>query len=404
MTARLRISGAAIAVALSVLGCSTTITGTAVKAPNNANSSDDGVDIALLDTGNYPTAARAPLGAAGTIDRGINVEGRRLAGSVLGPWQADPELTEAEQFNTMVLRGHDAIDAKIGKPIGDGIIDHHYITGFVSARHNKTGHYKGLANYVLRFPTANDATAAAHDMAAKSAVINFGVDPIATRPVPIPRYPSSAAVTFRWPIPTPDTRGDVPFAVLAITAHGPYVLCQTADAENPDIAAQIIATALDLQQTLIDKFAPTPVDQLNQLPIDPDGLLAHTLPPSAGNETVRDGVYDAQGGLHLEPGDPVHLQALFRSVGLQQAVELDEIRVYQTPDPDSANRIVADYAKNDDPAIGAIPGMPKAKCFKETLGKWCVAPAQRYAFLVQATQETELHQKMAAQYRMLTGK
>ncbi|KAA1250308.1 hypothetical protein F0Q45_10235 [Mycobacterium simiae] len=164
-----------------------------------------------------------------------------------------------------------------------------------------------------------------------------------------------------------------------------------------------MATTLDLQQPLIDKFTPTPLDQLAQLPIDPSGLLAHTMPQSTGAESVNDGVYDRQGALQLEPGDPVHLEALFESVGLQQAVETGEVRVYQTPDSDSANRIVADYARSTHPAGAGITGMPKARCFKETLASWCVAAADRYAFVAQSTQETDLHQKMAAQYRMLTG-
>ncbi len=84
-------------------------------------------------------------------------------------------------------------------------------------------------------------------------------------------------MTYRW---TDPRGGGERTSVVAITAHGPYVLCQSADsAESPDTAAQLIATTLELQQPLIDKYTPTPVDQLAQLPIDPDGLLAHTVPP-----------------------------------------------------------------------------------------------------------------------------
>lgn len=404
MSGPTRLWSAVAALAVMVAGCSSTITGMAVKAPGAGSTGGDGVDIALLDTGNYPITARPALGVAGSVDEGSNVEGRRIAGNVVGPWEADPLLTQAEQLNTLVIRGPDALNELIGKPVGDGIVEHHYITGFASARHNGAGSYKGLANYVLRFNSPADAAAAAHDMASKSAALTVGDTAVGTQPFSIPRYPGTAAVTYRWPAAIPSTRGDVPLAVLAFTAHGPYVLCQNADDLNPDRAAQLIATTLDLQQPLIDKFQPTPLDQLPQLPRDPDGLLARTLPESAGYHTVNDGVYDPHGALHVEPGDPVHLQALFGSVGLQRAVETSEVRIYQTPEVESANRVVADYAKSDDPAGPGITGMPKARCFTEALGQWCVAPAERYVFVVQAAHETELHQKMAAQYRMLTGK
>lgn len=402
MSSRVRVWFTAISAAVIIAGCSTTITGAAVRAPTS--SGGDGVDVALLDTGNYPTTARAALGVAGSTSEGATLEAHRLASNVVGPWQVDATLTEAEQLNTIVVKGSTALNELLGKPIGDGLAGHHFIVGFTSARHNATGHYKGVANFVLRFPSADDAAAAARDMAAKTATMAVGDSPVPTQPFAIPRYPASLGVSFRWPQAIPSTRGDLPVEVLAITAHGPYVLCQTADGETPDSAAQLVATTLDLQQPLIDQFTPTPPDQLAQLPIDPSGLLARTIPQSAGSESVNDGVYDRQGALQLEPDNPVHLDALFKSVGLQQAAETPEVRVYQTPDSDSAKRIVADYAASTDPAGAGITGMPNAHCFKETLASWCVAAAENYAFIAQSAQEADLHQKMAAEYRMLTGK
>ena len=399
----MRLWAGALAAALVVAGCSATITGTPVKAPGRGGG--DGVDVALLATGNYPTTPRAALEVAGSPSEGATLEAHRIAGYVTGPWEADTSLTEPEQINTIVVKSSDALNDLLAKPTGDGVVGHHFVTGFSSARHNATGRYKALDNFVLRFASAEDAAAAAHDMAAKSTGVTLPLasTPIPTQPFAIPRYPGSAAVSFRWPASVP-LRGDVPAAVLAFTAHGPYVLCQSADADTADNAAQLIATTLDLQQPMIDKFTATPLDQLAQLPIDPSGLFARTLPQSTGDETVNDGVYDPRGALQLELGNPVHLQALFQSVGLQQAVETAEVRVYQTPDAEAAHRVVADYAGSPDPAAARITGMPQAKCFKEALGWWCVAAAERYAFVSQSPQEIDLHQRMSAQYRMLTGK
>lgn len=390
----------ALALALLVVGCSTTVTGTAVKVPSS--SGGDGVDVALLDSGNYPTSPQPALGVAGSPSEGATVEAHRMAANVVGPWEADTSLTEYEESNTGAVKDSDRLNYWLGKPVGDGVVGHHFVAGFSSSRHNATGRYKELMNIVLRFASPQDAAAAAQDMAARSASSSIANDVHHPQPFPLPRYPASAAITYQWgPVPS---RGDVPTAVMAFTAHGPYVLAQNASADTVANAAQFVVTALDLQEPLIDKFTPTPVDQLAQLPIDPSGLLARTLPPSTGSETVNDGDYDAHGALHVEPGDPVHLQALFTSAGIQQAAETAEARVYQAPDPAGANRIVADYAVSQDPAAPGVSGMPKAKCFTEKLGSWCVGAADRYAFFAQSAQLPDLHQRMAAQYRLLTGK
>lgn len=402
MTRRARPLVAAAVAALTV-ACSTTVAGSAIKAPGT--DSADGVDLALLDVGNFPTTPRAPLGVAGDAMNGRWAEGRRLAGTVVGPWEVDPDLIEYAQIDSGVVKDTDAVNAKLGAPLGEALNGHNLLAGFSSSRHTAKGRpYKGLLNIVLELASPADATAAAAAMAAKAAALTmpFADKPIATQPFSVPRYPGTAALTYQWTALYPDP-GAPRFSVTALTAHGQYVLAQTAtSADKADVAAQLIATTLDLQQPLVDKFKPTPPDQMAQLPLDPDGLMARTVAPRQENESINDGIYDAHGALHLATGDPVHLAALFRSAGVQQVAEVVETRVYQTPDAGSAARIVADMSGPQQ--VGGISGMPKAKCFNETLGYWCVARADRYAYEMQNEQEHALHQMMAAQYRMLTGK
>lgn len=390
------------AVAVFTLACSTTIAGSAIKAPGEASS--DGVDLALLDAGNFPTSPRVPLGVAGDAMHGGWAEGRRLAGAVVGPWEADADLIDYAQIDSGVVKDTDAVNAELGAPMGEALRGHNLLAGFSSSRHTDKGTYKGLLNIVLELASPADATAAVTDVAAKDAALTmpFDTKPIPTQPFSIPRYPTTTALTYHWTSPYPDP-GAPRFSVTALTAHGQYVLAQTAtSADKADIAAQLIATTLDLQQPLIDKFKPTPPNQMAQLPLDPDGLMAHTLAPRQENESITDGIYDAHGALHLATGDPVHLQALFKSANVQQVSYVLETEVYQTPDTGSAARIVAD--ETGPQQVGGISGMPKAKCFNETLGYWCVSRAERYAYEMQNEQENALHQMMAAQYRMLTGK
>ncbi|ASX03575.1 hypothetical protein CKJ56_13500 [Mycobacterium intracellulare subsp. chimaera] len=390
----------AVVVWLTV-ACSTTIAGSAVKAPGEASS--DGVDLALLDSGNFPSTPRPPLGLAADVLRGGWAEGRRLASVVVGPWEVDADLIDYAQIDSGVVKDTDAVNSLLGAPMGEALNGHNLVAGFASSRHTEKGPYKGLLTMVLEMASPADAAAAATAMAAKSGSLTlpFDTKPITTQPVPIPRYPATAAPSYQWTAQYPDPGPR--FSVTALTAHGQYVLAQTAtSADKADTAAGLVATTLDLQQPLIDKFKPTPPDQLAQLPLDPDGLMAHTLAPRQENESISDGIYDAHGALHLATEDPVHLAALFKSAGVQQVSYVLETRVYQTPDTASAARLVADMTGPNQ--VGGISGMPKAKCFNETLGYWCVARADRYAFEMQNEQEHALHQMMAAQYRMLAGK
>jgi hypothetical protein len=397
-----RIALSVTMVALLSSGCGTTIAGTAVKAPGAGPA--DGVDTALLDVGNFPTTPQPARGEAGDQLQGSFAEARRLASNVVGPWEVDPDLIDYVQLESGVVKNYDAVSALLGTPIGDGLATHNLVTGFSSSRHTDKGPYKGLLNIVLELASPADATAAVTSMASKSASLTmpFADTPIPTQHFSIPRYPGSTALTYQFTSQYPDP-GQTRVAVTALTAHGQYVLAQTAtSAQNPDIAAQLIATALDLQQPLVDTFKPTPRDQLSHLPLDPNGLLAHTIPARPENETNSDGIYDPHGALHLASEDPVHLQALFKSAGTQQVAYTVELRVYQTPDASAATRLVADMTGPQQ--AGGITGMPKAKCFAETLGFWCVAAADRYAYQIQNEQQTALHQMMAAQYRILAGK
>lgn len=402
MRGRLRLWALAAAVAAATVACSTTIAGTAVKAPG-ADSSD-GVDLTLLDAGNFPTTPRPPLGVAGDALRGGWAEGRRLAGAVVGPWEVDADLIDYAQIDSGVVKDTDAVNALLGSPMGEGLNGRNLVAGFSGSRHTEKGAYKGLLNIVLELGSPADATAAVADMVAKGATLTmpFETKPIPTQPFSIPRHPETAALTYQWTAQYP-APGGPRFSVTALTARGQYVLAQTAtSADRADVAAQSIATALDLQQPLIDGFRPTPPDQIAHLPLDPDGLMSRTVPPRQENESINDGIYDAHGALLLEAGDPVHLQALFKSANVQQVAYVLETRVYQTPDTGAAARIVADMTGPQQ--VGGISGMPKAKCFNETLGYWCVARADRYAYEMQSEQENALHQMMAAQYRLLTGK
>jgi hypothetical protein len=362
----------------------------------------DGVDVARLDPGKYPTRPLPPLGAAGTALRGGLIESQRMADNVVVPLQVDPMLDKPNPFATLPVKGPDASGLLFPPAIRDAVQAHHYLAGFASGRVSTRAPRKSLINVVLRFATPDDAAAAAADMAARSASLKTAHgDPTPTHPVPIPRYPATAAVAY-----------DRNPEVLAYTARGPYVLAQRAIVPgSTDGSAGLVAATLDLQQPLIDEFVPTPLDQLPNLPVDPDGLLARTIARPADQGNVTDGGYGPHGALHYQI-DAGAAQSAFTGAGMKEWAT-SQTGVYETANADGALRVRDALATSEgvidyQPATG-IDAMPPAKCFVQgnnpqwkVLPKfYCVAVADRYVIESASNQEPDAHQALAAQYLML---
>lgn len=386
---RARVVFLVAAVFIGASGCTDTVGGSA----GTAHQLVGGIDSAALVTGNFPTVAQPPFGRAGTAHDGVLLEARRLASNVVPPFQVDPSLSDRTWTLSNPLQSADAVGLALPKPIPDGVANHNFVTGFATARRALT---KELINVVLRFATPEDAMAAAADMSAKSTSIQTRHSgPQSTHPIPIPRYPGSAAFAF-------EATSQV--NVFAYTARGSYVLCQHADGtEGVDSLVNMVATTLDLQGPLIDQFSPTPVEQLPELQIDPSGLWARTL--SEETTTVDEGVYDSRAILHFQENPP-HSKQLFDSVGLQYgSIGMDN--VYQMPDAPAAARalegFVADAVAHGTAAAG-VRGLPAAKCFKlkdaASQSFYCVAQADRYVIEV-SDSDPDVHEKVSAQYLML---
>jgi hypothetical protein len=361
-----------------------------------------GIDTGALDTGNWPTAVKAPLGRAGTVPDGALLEAHRLADNVVAPFEADPAFSDAEMARAMPLRSAGALSWALPKPIPDGASDHNFVTGFSAERMSKT--LRELTNVVLRFATPEDAAAAVAGLSAKSANVESKYKgPQPTHPIPIPRHPGTTAVTYTESLPVNGSLTNV----FAYTPHGPYVLCQYADGtEGVDVFVNLVAATLDLQEPRIDQFIPTPAEQLPELPIDPSGLWARSLSEQT-QPLSDDGVYDAHAILHFQR-DAGRSKQRFDSAGLQY-VSRSLDTVYQTADAAAGalldQALTADAAAQG-PAAGGVRGLTAGKCFKSMDAPTdifnCVAQADKYVIEVTGD-DPEVREKLAAQYLMLTA-
>jgi hypothetical protein len=408
-------SALAVLAASVIAGCGGTVSGTAVR--EGADPAATAVNPGALNTGSYPITPQPLLGNASTYDVGRLIEGRRMAGYVVGPWQVDPGLIRAETTGASVIINRDRLGLVLWPPMMTRTPLLPLIVGFVAER--KAADPKdptSLRNVVLRYPDPGAAAAVAAGMAAGALLMPVdtgqSTEPIPTepiRPVPIPgRADVNGALLTRH-----DGTQTIQELVVA-SAHGPYVLVQDVQtAQGPDRAAALAGKTLDLQGPLIDKFQPTDPAQFLTLPLDPTGLVARTLPINpAQATTMSNAAYDPAAALQLED-DPIEAASAFADAGVD-VVSVGQTTVYQTTDPDSAQRLAQvlsdDTAKRPgSEAAAAVPGLPQSRCVRiDNSGglvqrHWCIASVDRYAFKAVARQLDNAQQELAAQYRVLTS-
>jgi hypothetical protein len=400
-------------------GCTSTVAGVAVHAPAPADS--DGAAVALLDTGSYPTTPNHPFGTAGSVSIGGFFEGQRIAEYVVGPWQVEETLRQLSPEVTSVMNDAALALGFFNDSLPDIAKAHGLIAGFSSERSAEgPGPQRGLWNVVLRFPDPNAAAAASREMAATNPLA--GGAPV--RPVTIPSKPEAAASAY-------DVGGGA-VIVQSFTAHGPYVLYQSAEA-NANIrdtsfaerlAGVLVSNALGKQEVTIDRFVPTDPAKLVDLPKDPTGrLLARTLWAPDLHAPASSGVWQPIAALHFED-DPIKSAALFATSGVETVSQM-LTKVYQTHNAQGAARVVERFAadtrtvRDVKPTTG-VPGLPAATCFVRSTGwapstdpptlrqfAWhfkCIARADRYAFIAYSDNEEDVKQQTAAQFRILAGK
>jgi hypothetical protein len=405
MTSAARLLILATAASLIVAGCSTTRTGLAIKDPNvDANAPTP----ALLNPGAFPTTPQAPLGTPANITAGAAAEARRMGENTVLPFQVDPALTTINALVSGPLINPSVL-LNIPQTISRILNQHNFISAFVAGAVRPGGRRdsQGLTNFLVRMAAPSDAAAAVADVAAHSATMDslFSITPLPTTPLPIPGHPEAAAFSF----PGPDN------AVFgwSLTAHGPFVLMQWAGVpDGAPSAAGLIGKTLDQQLPLVDAFAPTPVDQLMSLPLDPTGVLARTVPVPDGLP-ARAGSYGPHAALATQD-DPGQSQEVFASTGVDVMTRA-ATTVYRTRDGAGAAKIAAEFAEEAraqrfTPTAGVM-GLPAARCLISPQGDlpsdpkttYCIASADRYAYEASGTNDGLVRQLVAAQYLMLTA-
>ena len=392
-----RVVGACLMSALLIAGCAQDATESA-ESQDATTAQPDAPPVSpeKLNAGRFSTKPLAPLGKAGSPERGATIEAQRMADHVVGPWEVDEALIDPYLDTYYVMNSPAPLTSLGPEAVAQVAAKHRMVNGFGSAR--RTAEKANLLNVVLRFPDdAAAATASGEMNDAASAGPIAGQQP---EPLPIAGHDGTAASTYSF-----KERA----TVRAFTAHGPFVFMQFAQSSaGRDAVVEMIAKAIDLQTPLIDGFTPTNVDSLADVEVDPTGLLAKTLPvPGEEASPIKNAVYGPRGASHFQ-SNPVGSTTLFDDTGVT-AVAMAGANIYEARDNPTArfitNAFNGEVTKMEGTTAAApVPEIPDSHCtaFPQTF--YCVAPANNYAIEIRGQKFEDVQQQVAAQYIILTAK
>ncbi|MBH0777544.1 DUF7373 family lipoprotein [Nocardia bovistercoris] len=394
---RIALAAACVVIAGVAAGCGG-VDGTAVPGE---------VDVRKLEVGTYPVDAhRYDQNSAG---KGSVLEGIRMADAVAPTYLVDPSLRYG-RGSTVVADSAKAIDfvANVSKPVLD---KRKFVVGFsVSGADNPdpkgdtrpTAGTTAITNFVMRFPDETAAKLAARELEDA----DLGVSPD-NRKLPSNKYPD-AYVHWRPGVAN----------VGAFYAHKEFVVSlfiQRPRADGSDLLDWVERT-LAAQTPRLDSFRATPVNQLDSLKVDPEGLLARVAVADRKGH-VPDGrkfaIYGPDYAVH-SASDESATRKLLDDTGTDKIAVVDGSLVFRTRGVD-ASRTLIDGLVNTmgvefDP-VTAPNDVPNAKCLKlNAIGDndrdfryRCYVPYKRYVGLVTSDKEPDVRQKVAAQYALLAN-
>lgn len=341
----------------------------------------------------YPTTPLKYNKTPSTQESANLLEGRRIASNLVVPTFVDPAYIRGD-LSTLPLRGPSALAVLFTAPVPSVAQRAGMITGFSSARSSTTG---ALLVAALEFGTAAQASAAVPALAAAS------VDKENDRGKAVVAGYPAAAGQF-------GTTSDSGAYFQSFLAQGRMVLYVYVSDKKQTAAqeATVAAKTFKMQTAAFATFKPTAPAALMQLPVDPEGMLAHTIPHTGDDLTVIDGYMTAAGQLHYDT-DPIGTKTLFASAGVD-AVGGGRATVYRAKDAAGAAAVRDSFVATSQKANSMQPyqlssQVPGAKCLQDALNSkyYCVGVRDRYAFELAADSEADIDAVVSAQYQLLAG-
>ncbi|MFI9406520.1 hypothetical protein [Nocardia sp. NPDC052316] len=360
------------------------------------------VDVSQLDVGSYATAARE-IGKPG-LDRARLSEGQRLGSFVPLPMDIDPRFSHQLISDVSTTRGF--IEAVYKLELSDEnfrAATPGFTAGFYSLGYSDSDVLiaTALENTVMLFSDTQSAIRAAAALAPAVAARNGLSDAVS-----LGRHQDALAF---W---KPGTQ-----KLQALQASGQYVIYTkitdhakiTLDITDLPAMVALAEHSLDTVAAKLREFRPTPSERLTDTPLDQDGMLGRSLPrPNEDGWRNPPGLYDRAGALHMS-NDPVRDKKLFEEAGVDWMAN-NAGRLYRAEDSKGAQLIRDSHSALNKirRRIDSPKNLPDARC-DEFRGKdslvarfHCVASYDRYTAEVWSDQLIDVHQRISAQYAILT--
>ncbi|MFD3705075.1 hypothetical protein ACFWUP_18215 [Nocardia sp. NPDC058658] len=364
------------------------------------------VNLERLNLGGYsaePTQYELPDTAKPADVRLI--EANRMLNFMVTATDVDPDLTVALAVETYADPGGPFKTPALPEKYRPVMADNKLIAGTYFARTdgNKRTPQKLIAA-IYRFPTDQAARAAAEQM---DRISYEGEE--SRRPVRLDGHPDIKA----------SIKDDL--SAIAVATRGPYVTLINYGASQPDQTSvtKTLEKGVADQLAKLDQLKPTPLEDILDTPIDPDGIMRRALPKSPTysdpfTSELDFHAYSPAGELAFERN-----QALMKAAFAESGVDLVGRRysvVYRTKDLASAFHLQSALVTlgHNDERIESPPGLADTRCIRlyevdeiRHYQAMCAVVHGRYVGVVVAPQklagkvDPTLYERAAAQYAVL---
>ncbi|MFI8976121.1 hypothetical protein ACIGO9_24755 [Nocardia asteroides] len=396
-----RLAALLAATAFAAVSCGGTIPGTPQPGATP-------VDLDHLRPGPFKTEPTPfSIGWSMEMPRSIRlIESRKLLNYLVHPIDVDVSLSSpggtkvfADAFAMSSMNG---LGGEYLTPVRN---NPKFIGGVSTSQSNASvRHAKDLAIAVLHFSAENEAAEIA------DAFHRITLDAAPRQTVEIPGHPDARA------------SAESEKTVDSFEHYGRYVIWTRVKLPISDLrsATNMVTRTVDMQRELLDRFKPTPLDDVLDTPLDPENIMrraaARSDRDSAGISTYEEdfGPFQPSGILHFER-HPVEARKKFEETGVD-LIGRRASTVYRTRDLTSAFRLqtfLATPGRNDF-ILRPPTGLADSQCIKldtaDTTRKYdalCAVVYDRYVAVVTAKSvgggeiEGGLMERAAAQYAIL---
>lgn len=342
-------------------------------------------------------------------DNGPILEAARMADAVVPSYEIDPSLTHGREVH-VITTPDEAIGlvADVSKPVLENrkmIAAYAATGGDQAAKPGETGPSPDatlISNVLFRFPDESSAKLAARELEDVDLAVSAD-----NRKLPSTKFPD-AYIHWRPGVAS----------IGAFMAHKEFVislLVVRPTADSADLSSWVDRT-LTAQVPQIDKFTPTPTDQISTLKVDPDNLLSRVTVTDRGGHKPDPAdfmIYGRTHMVHLAVNQPSY-RKLLEDTGADRFAFVDTGFVARARDEAAAPQLLTGFhdAESDhyDP-IEAPKDVPGAKCVvlndkgdPKTEYKFrCYVSYKRYVAGVSSDREPDVRQRVAAQYALLAN-